>query len=185
MHGHALDHRWWIPAFVNVDHLDDPVRPAWGLAHGQLWTLFALASLSCLRIIELITIYQAEKLGFGATRSLHAELFHSIQSHIIQRIMHGSHTTLCKVRSHQGTTFCRIGQRLKRTNSKLVSALWCQKRKNCAPQGVNKTARNAQWGSKSVRESALPRALCSTLSHTTLCIVRSHTGSFEMTGLTA
>jgi len=37
-----------------------------------------------------------------ATRSLHAELLHSIQSHLIQRIVHGSHTTLCKVRSHTG-----------------------------------------------------------------------------------
>ena len=58
MHGHALDHRWWIPAFVNVDHLDDPVRPAWGLAHGQLWTLFALASLSSLRIHALASLVQ-------------------------------------------------------------------------------------------------------------------------------
>ena len=29
MHGIALDHRWGRPAFIIVDHLDDPVRPAW------------------------------------------------------------------------------------------------------------------------------------------------------------
>ena len=36
------------------------------------------------------------------TRSIHTELLHSIQKHLIQRILHGSHTTLCKVRSHTG-----------------------------------------------------------------------------------
>jgi len=37
-----------------------------------------------------------------STRSLHSELLHSIRTHLVQRILAGSHTTLCKVRSHTG-----------------------------------------------------------------------------------
>jgi ribonuclease HI len=37
-----------------------------------------------------------------ASRSIHSELLKSIQDHLIQRILQGAHTTLCKVRSHTG-----------------------------------------------------------------------------------
>jgi len=62
---------------------------------------------------------------------------------------------LCNWRGYQGATFCQIGQRLKRSNVKLVIALKCKKCNNCAlrPQGVEKTARNAKWGLKACANS--------------------------------